>query len=95
MHKSFANFMNFLGFAWWVEIRTDSPKCTYYFGPFSSEDEAAEAKPGYVEDLQGEGAQGIQVCIKRCKPEILTITDEDELGEMGGKVTRSLVSPIS
>lgn len=57
---------------WWVEIMTTDPQCTYYFGPFSSALEARKAYPGYVEDLQGEGAQGITVTIKLCKPEILT-----------------------
>lgn len=70
------NVANFLGLAWWVEIGTDTPRCTYYFGPFISGDDAESAKSGYVEDLEREGAQGIQVEVKRCKPETLTV-DED------------------
>jgi hypothetical protein len=68
--------INRLGLAWWVEIKTTTPACTYYFGPFMSSQEAKVALPGYVEDLEREQAQGIVTAIKRCKPSELTITDE-------------------
>ncbi|MGL5035281.1 MAG: DUF1816 domain-containing protein [Microcystaceae cyanobacterium] len=68
--------LNFIGLAYWVEIETKVPRCTYYFGPFTSKSEAEAAKNGYLEDLNAEFAQGIQVEIKRCKPSILTIFDE-------------------
>ncbi len=71
-------FQNF-GWAWWVEIVTQTPRCTYYFGPFLSVKEANAAKGGYIEDLEQEGAQGITVAMKRCNPAILTISEE--LGE--------------
>lgn len=71
-------FDNF-GLAWWVEIITQSPRCTYYFGPFVSSADAKAATKGYVEDLEQEGAQGIIIDIKRCKPSALTIADD--LGE--------------
>jgi len=29
------------GREWWVEVDTDSPKHTYYFGPYDSKDEAS------------------------------------------------------
>lgn len=64
------------GRAWWVEIATQSPRCTYYFGPFLSSKEAHAAKTGYIEDLEQEGAQGIIVNVKRCKPNNLTISDD-------------------
>lgn len=70
--------LNWLGLAYWVEIVTDAPKCTYYFGPFISKQEAQAAKGGYVEDLQYEGAQGIAVAVKRFRPSTLTIFDEKE-----------------
>lgn len=65
-----------LGLAWWVEIKTDRPRCTYYFGPFASSSEAELAKPGYIEDLEQEQAEGIRVAIKRGKPDSLTIVEE-------------------
>ena len=68
-------FHNF-GWAWWVEIVTQSPRCTYYFGPFLSVKEANAAKAGYIEDIEQEGAQGIAVIVKRCKPSDLTISNE-------------------
>lgn len=62
--------------SWWAEIITTSPRCIYYFGPFQTYDEATAAYPGYIEDLNGEGAQGIVVVVKRCQPDVLTICDE-------------------
>lgn len=79
-----------LGLAFWVEIITDSPRCTYYFGPFLSDQEALAAKGGYIEDLESEGTQGIHVNIKRCKPTNLTIFDE--LGEQIDRETMPTLS---
>lgn len=73
-----STFNNF-GLAWWVEIVTQNPRCTYYFGPFLSSSDAKVAIKGYVEDLEIEGAQGILVNVKRCKPNTLTIAED--LGE--------------
>ena len=38
--------------------------------------EAEASVKGYVEDLELEGAQGINVNVKRCKPKVLTISDD-------------------
>lgn len=70
------NFFQSLGWAWWVEIVTQNPRCTYYFGPFLSTKEAHKAMNGYVEDLEQEGATGINVAVKRCKPANLTIAED-------------------
>lgn len=70
-------FLPKLGMAWWVEITTESPRCTYYFGPFQNSSEALAACPGYVEDLESEQAQGIETNIKCCKPGVLTVFDEE------------------
>ncbi|MBE9229305.1 DUF1816 domain-containing protein [Phormidium sp. LEGE 05292] len=59
-------------FAWWVEIVTLFPSCSYYFGPFASIQEAACAHVGYLEDLKQEGAKGITLQIKLCQPKMLT-----------------------
>ena len=61
---------------WWVEIVTDWPRCTYYFGPFDTDKEASSNIPGYVEDLESEGAKRLSIRIKRCQPSELTICDE-------------------
>ena len=67
------------GFAHWLEITTEQPECTYYFGPYLSHKEAEMAKPGFIEDLNNEGEQNIKVTFKRCRtPEELTIFDESE-----------------
>jgi hypothetical protein len=76
----FTSTLEWLGLAWWVEIVTDNPCCTYYFGPFASEKEAKVCLGGYIEDLEQEEAQIITIDIKRGKPKELTIC-EDELPE--------------
>jgi len=59
---------------WWVKVTTADPNCIYYFGPFDSELEAAQAKPGFVEDLQQEGALQIQTSLHNIpEPQELTI----------------------
>jgi hypothetical protein len=64
--------------AWWVKIVTETPHCTYFFGPFDSSSEAKQNRSGYLEDLEQEGAQGIEVAILQDRPETLTIYDEQE-----------------
>ena len=76
MQELLTSLLDLLGLAWWVEINTDTPRCTYYFGPFFSAAAAEAAKPGYVEDLEQEGAQGIAIAVKRCKPVTLTVSDD-------------------
>lgn len=90
MKELLTNLLQVIGLAWWVEIITDRPQCTYYFGPFLSENEAIAAKSGYLEDLEQEGAQGIQVRVKRCKPNNLTIYDES--GELFDRKTQPNLS---
>ncbi|MBD2294342.1 DUF1816 domain-containing protein [Anabaena sphaerica FACHB-251] len=65
------------GVAWWVEINTAVPHCTYYFGPFDSEKEAQLYRTGYVEDLYSEEARGIVALVKQCQPDVLTIFHEE------------------
>ncbi len=83
MQDFLTNFQNALGLAWWVEVKTAEPRCVYYFGPFSNEKTAQTARPGYVEDLEKEGAKSIVVAIKRCKPQHLTVADD--LGKYNGQ----------
>ena len=84
--------LHLVGQAWWVEITTDRPHCTYYFGPFTSAVEADEAKAGYVEDLESESAQGIQVAIKRCKPVQMTIDYEASAEDNYQSVSKTSMS---
>ncbi|MCD8486246.1 MAG: DUF1816 domain-containing protein [Desertifilum sp.] len=79
MKEFMISILNFLGLAWWVEIATQTPKCTYYFGPFLSQADALAAQAGYLEDLEQEGAQGVKTSVRRCKPTHLTVSDD--LGE--------------
>ena len=60
--------------AWWIEIFTAQPQCTYYFGPFAGAQEAKVASIGFVKDLESEFAQGINTRIDRhYQPALLTI----------------------
>jgi hypothetical protein len=70
--------LDFFGQAWWIKIFTTQPRCTYYFGPFARAQEAESEMKGYIEDLEGESAQGICTQIKRCKPRQLTIDHETD-----------------
>ena len=91
MKELLINLLNFFGLAWWIEIVTATPSCTYYFGPFLTEKEARTSKDGYFEDLESEGARGIHFAILRCKPPELTVEEMEE--EDLGKKTEFLASP--
>lgn len=70
-----SDFVHSIYTAWWVEVTTTEPRCVYYFGPFNSSEAAEIARPGYLEDLEQEGAKGIVTSIKRCKPKAMTIVE--------------------
>jgi hypothetical protein len=72
----FTSILETFGLAIWIEIITDSPRCTYYFGPFASQSEAEVAKIGFIEDLEAEGSKCLAVTMKRSKPENLTVYDD-------------------
>jgi hypothetical protein len=84
--------LHLMGQAWWVEITTDRPHCTYYFGPFATAVEADESKAGYIEDLESESAQGMQVAIKRCKPVQMTIDYEPTAHEHYQSIQKNFMS---
>lgn len=92
MKEKLVNLLNFSGLAWWVKISTANPSCTYYFGPFLTPEEAKSAEAGYVEDLEDEDAQGIQVSIEQSKPVELTTYDELE-NSSDARVVNSAFSP--
>jgi Domain of unknown function (DUF1816) len=79
MKELLTTLLEIIGLAYWLEITTEHPQCTYYFGPFISREEAIAAQSGFLEDLAGEGAANIRVNLKRCPtPDELTIFDESE-----------------
>ncbi|GAB4384029.1 MAG: DUF1816 domain-containing protein [Elainellaceae cyanobacterium] len=91
MKEIWINLLEYLGLAWWIEVITEAPKCTYYFGPFATAKEAQAAQAGYIEDLEQEGAKGIRVQLKRFKPHRLTIPDE---ADEEVRSTKRVSSPI-
>lgn len=68
-----AELINHMGLAWWIEIKTTSPTCIYFFGPFLTHQEAQFALPGYIEDLETEQPQKINATVNRCQPSQLTV----------------------
>ncbi len=78
LKKLFINLSQLSQGKWWIEVIATHPLCTYYFGPFNNAQEAEAMRPGYLQDLYGEGVHSLQVCIKRCQPTRLTIFDDDD-----------------
>ena len=77
------DILNVFHQAWWIEILTAQPKCTYYFGPFAGAWEAEVASKGFIEDLNGEFAQDIKIKIDRhSQPDLLTI-EHDPIESLG------------
>ncbi len=62
---------------WWIEIKTQTPRCTYYFGPFNSFREAQRHQPGYIKDLLEEKPLGVSVKLTQTQPTLLTIIEEE------------------
>lgn len=72
-----------LGLATWIQITTTDPPCLYYFGPFLSQQEAQEHHPQFLQDLQEEGAEGIETQILQCsRPEQLTVDRSQDPAEV-------------
>ncbi|MEG4091113.1 DUF1816 domain-containing protein [Microcoleus sp. Pol12B4] len=62
---------------WWVEVETDSPKRTYYFGPYDSRQEASNSSNRYIRDLENKGAKKISINIKQgSQPTHLTASED-------------------
>ena len=57
MKELLLTLLDIVGLAYWLEITTEKPECTYYFGPFASREEAISMQSGYLEDLSNEGAE--------------------------------------
>ena len=82
----FAAYLEKMGIAWWIEVITNQPKCIYYFGPFSSSYDAQVSSEGYLEDLEQEKAQIVNVDIKRGQPKQLTIFEDEFEDNLTGRL---------
>ena len=88
MKNFFSSLFSFFSANWWVKITTAEPNCIYYFGPFDSEKEATEAKPGFIEDLEQEGAQRIRTSLQQsAEPAELTL-------ELGTATPASMMASV-
>lgn len=65
-----------LRLAWWLEVVTNNPYCTYYFGLFITESAAKVCQFGYIEDIAQEGAEISSVEVKRFQPKVLTVIND-------------------
>ena len=63
---------------YWIEIKTENPKCIYYFGHFDSSLAAKLMSKGYVKDLNDENAKVVSLKLKQCQPKQLTIIETEE-----------------
>ncbi len=86
----FTSYLEKTGMAWWVEIVTKKPDCTYYFGPFASHREAQLSQLGYIEDLERERPQLIAIEIKQCQPKELTIFEDEWKEKIDTKIARNI-----
>ena len=85
-----ASYLEKTGMAWWVEIVTKKPDCTYYFGPFASHREAQLSQLGYIEDLERERPQLIAIEIKQCQPKELTIFEDEWRDKIDSKTSQGM-----
>ncbi|MEA5464879.1 DUF1816 domain-containing protein [Leptothoe sp. PORK10 BA2] len=53
------------GKSWWLEILAASPSRGYYFGPFTSENEAIQEQLRYVQTIEQEGREVLLVSVVR------------------------------
>lgn len=86
----FTSYLEMTGKAWWVEIVTKKPNCTYYFGPFASHREAQLSQLGYIEDLEQERPQLIAIEIKQCQPKELTIFEDEWIHQIDKNISHHL-----
>src|SRR5919202_3435361 len=86
----FTFYLEKAGMAWWVEIVTKKPDCTYYFGPFASHREAQLSQLGYIEDLERERPQLIAIEIKQCQPKYLTIFEDGWRDKLDSKTSQGM-----
>lgn len=84
------SYLEMTGKAWWVEIVTKKPDCTYYFGPFASHREAQLSQLGYLEDLEQERPQLIAIEIKQCQPKELTSFEDEWRQKIGSNISPDL-----
>ena len=68
------NFGNKLGLAWWAKVQTQTPKVTYWFGPFLTKRSLKGNLQPFLKELSEEGSTNISHDLVRCKrTEPLTI----------------------
>ena len=61
------NFGNKLGLAWWAKVETNSPRVTYWFGPFLTKRSLRGSLRSFLEELNNEGSNDITHTLMRCK----------------------------
>lgn len=81
MKNFFSGLFGFLSTPWWIKVTTAEPNCIYYFGPYDNQSEAIDARPGFIEDLEKEGAVRIETSLQRSpEPDELTVELPNSVG---------------
>lgn len=62
---------------WWLEILTAQPLCLYYFGAFTTRQEAESQQDGFIEDLLQENALILSTNLQFLQPKEITLTGDD------------------
>lgn len=62
---------------WWIEIMTAQPLYLYYFGAFSTPEEAKNLQAGFIEDLLLENALIVSTNLRFFQPQQLTLSGDD------------------
>lgn len=62
---------------WWIEIMTAQPLYLYYFGAFSTLEEAQSLQAGFIEDLLLENALIVSTNLRFLQPQQLTLSGEE------------------
>jgi len=62
---------------WWLEILTAQPLCLYYFGAFTTRQEAESQQAGFIEDLLQENALILSTNLQFLQPHQITLIGDD------------------
>jgi len=62
---------------WWLEILTAQPLCLYYFGAFTTRQEAESQQDGFIEDLLQENALLLSTNLQFLQPNQITLIGDD------------------
>ena len=69
---------------WWLTVLTAQPLCLYYFGAFTTRQEAESLKAEFIEDLRQENALILCASLRFVQPSQVTVMGSDLLSHIIG-----------